>query len=352
MVIAGNSSFNAGLARFGVGMVGMFMLPALYPPMSDQVGVFIAYLLAAAVFQWMIWKGVGGRARAIAGGLMDLTMLTFISHRVGSFNAAVVSVYFFVVTLNCLAVGRRFGMTLAMLGASMYSGVVLAESLEWLPYGPDAVGWAARGAPSVLDASLEAAMVSLLLVALAGVVGKLLRLVEKREEALLAANQRLDRLSKLDPLTQLYNRRHLLQRVGEEMSWLARGRPLTMLMIDLDRFKRVNDTHGHLVGDTLLRELGGALEEESRQTDVVGRYGGDEFLVLLPDTDEADARVVAERMLACVRSTSAVFEPPVEVTVSIGLAVGAAGESIQMILQRADDAAFASKQAGGDRLTP
>lgn len=350
-VIEGNSSFNAGLARFGVGLVGMFMLPALYPPVAAHRWVFVLYLLSAAVFQLLIWKDIGGKARAIAGGLVDLTMITFLSHRVGSFNATVVSIYFIAVTLNSMAVGRKTGMLLAWLGALMYSGVVLAEAAELLPYAPDALGWAARGTPTILDGALEAGMVSLLLVSLAAVVGKLLRLVEKREEALLAANKRLERLSKLDPLTQLYNRRHLLHRLGEEMSWLSRGRPLAVLMIDLDKFKRVNDTHGHLTGDALLRELGDGLTEESRQTDVVGRYGGDEFLILLPDTDAGDAARVAKRMLVRVRDTSSRFDPPVEVTASIGMSMGAERESIQMIVQRADDAAIMSKQGGGDRIS-
>src|SRR5690606_19886099 len=113
--------------------------------------------------------------------------------------------------------------------------------------------------------------------------------------ALETANAQLELLSQRDPLTDLYNRRHLVERLDQELRHVRRGRDVTFLMIDLDGFKRVNDLHGHLVGDAMLRRVAEAMRETMRETDVVGRWGGDELGVLLPDTALEEAAIAAQR---------------------------------------------------------
>src|SRR5690606_35897552 len=99
------------------------------------------------------------------------------------------------------------------------------------------------------------------------------------------------------PLTQLYNRRHLMERLESELARVRRGKPLAVVMVDLDRFKRVNDDTGHQRGDSLLQDLARGLARAVREADVVGRYGGDEFVVILPDTSPADAEIAAARVV-------------------------------------------------------
>ena len=122
-------------------------------------------------------------------------------------------------------------------------------------------------------------------------------------------------------------------------------RPLTIAIVDIDHFKSVNDTHGHAAGDRVLAAVAGSLREQLRAEDQLGRLGGEEFLVLLPDTDSAAAGHVAEKL----RAEVAAAPTPVPVTVSIGVA-GWDGETPEDLLHRADEALYAAKQAGRDRV--
>src|SRR5262249_10125157 len=148
------------------------------------------------------------------------------------------------------------------------------------------------------------------------IVALLVRQVRRREQELVEANARLEDLSQRDPLTELYNRRYLYERLDHELARVRRGHPLAVVMIDLDRFKAVNDAHGHLQGDRLLRDIAAAVASTTRVTDVPGRYGGDEFLIVLPDTDLERARTVAQRVAESVRTAGWRFEAPHPVTAS------------------------------------
>ena len=119
------------------------------------------------------------------------------------------------------------------------------------------------------------------------------------EQRLHTENAKLQTLAMTDELTGIANRRAMLQ-AAEEI--LSSGRLLSVVMFDLDHFKQINDTHGHLVGDQVLISVATCLKENTRVGDVIARYGGDEFVLLLPDTDEEAARVIAERVLRSVRS--------------------------------------------------
>ena len=120
-------------------------------------------------------------------------------------------------------------------------------------------------------------------------------------ESTMADNARLEQLAQTDPLTQLLNRRALTERITAEMERALRyDSTMALLMIDLDHFKKVNDTYGHLVGDDVLRDVAQLLGETIRGSDIVARYGGEEFLVLLPETDDEGAESFAERIRAAV----------------------------------------------------
>ncbi len=164
-------------------------------------------------------------------------------------------------------------------------------------------------------------------------------------------HDRLETLSTTDALTGLPNRKGLLQ--GFEL-FLARyrrhGRPFSVLMLDIDHFKRVNDRHGHLAGDQVLREVAQTLVREMRQVDLVGRFGGEEFMLLLDETPQETALLVAERIRHAIAANPPVFNGRViEVTASLGVAEVAPGEGFEAVVQKADEALYLAKQQGRNR---
>jgi diguanylate cyclase (GGDEF)-like protein len=175
------------------------------------------------------------------------------------------------------------------------------------------------------------------------------------------AHQEAQRLSLTDPLTGLWNYRYLQESVRREVERASRfHRMLTVLAMDLDRFKEVNDTYGHGAGDAVLIEFARRVRLGLREVDLAFRQGGEEFVVLLPETDRAGGIVVAERLGAIVRGDPVVIQPhqsgaahdaPVHiaVTMSIGIAVYPDhATTAQQVLDAADDALYAAKAAGRD----
>jgi diguanylate cyclase (GGDEF)-like protein len=160
------------------------------------------------------------------------------------------------------------------------------------------------------------------------------------------------RLARTDALTDIPNRRYLFEIGEHELSRARRfGHPLSALMLDIDRFKQVNDTHGHAVGDQVLRALARCCLKNIRDIDTIGRYGGEEFVVLLVETDGAGAQKTAERLR--VQAALSVTESPrgpVSVTISVGVAARAENDDLPALLARADQALYAAKQAGRNRV--
>lgn len=157
-----------------------------------------------------------------------------------------------------------------------------------------------------------------------------------------------------DPLTGLYNRRYFDEAIEREVGRAARGNSeLAMLMIDFDHFKKLNDTFGHQAGDAALRAVGGLLLRELRATDIVGRLGGEELAVMLPDTDRASARKVAEQLRQRVRDLPLVHGqvtlPPLTISVGVAMAPGDAADAASLIA-RADQALYRAKRAGRNRV--
>lgn len=162
----------------------------------------------------------------------------------------------------------------------------------------------------------------------------------------------IERLATTDELTALHNRRHLFELAERECARARRtGRPLAAMMLDIDRFKQVNDTYGHKVGDEVLRAVARRLEGCLRQEDILGRYGGEEFVVILPETGRATARTIAQRLLAGVRDEKIpTAHGPVSVTMSIGVAVSEDPPDPMTLVDEADAALYAAKRAGRNRV--
>jgi diguanylate cyclase (GGDEF)-like protein len=193
-------------------------------------------------------------------------------------------------------------------------------------------------------------LVTVLLVASTALVGLLVRAVRRHESELAAANVRLEEISQRDPLTGLFNRRHLFTKLEYELARAKRGHPFGVIMLDLDGFKRVNDVQGHLRGDMLLKEIASALAASTRVIDVTARYGGDEFIVILPDADAAQAQLVAERIAKAIRDVGLRFDAQRPVTASVGTAQAHADDSVASLIHRADESAYRAKKSGGDRI--
>lgn len=169
----------------------------------------------------------------------------------------------------------------------------------------------------------------------------------------------LEQESIKDPLTGIYNRRYLDRRMTEEVKRAQRHNlPLSVLLIDIDHFKQVNDTYGHQVGDSLLIHLSDLILNQIRESDVAARYGGDELLVLAPSTTVSSAAILAERLRIQVESNQLDFsgddshDQDIRVTVSIGIA-GLSPEitDSESVVKHADQALYSSKQEGRNRVT-
>lgn len=162
------------------------------------------------------------------------------------------------------------------------------------------------------------------------------------------AQDRLRDLATRDVLTGTFNRRYVEDVVRRELERSQRySRPLTVAMLDADHFKNVNDTYGHPVGDDVLRAISDRCRALLRTNDVLGRYGGEEFVVVFPETNLDDARIVAERLRAAIAENPiAVGKHTLKMTVSIGLSTLAPGQDAGALLARADAALYAAKNGG------
>jgi diguanylate cyclase (GGDEF)-like protein len=157
-----------------------------------------------------------------------------------------------------------------------------------------------------------------------------------------------------DPLTSLYNRRFLDESLNREMARCKRnGNAFAVLMIDVDHFKRFNDTYGHDAGDSTLRAISGALQRSTRESDIVCRFGGEEFVIVLPDANLEGATARAQRIVEFVRVLEITHDgkPLPSITASIGLAMYPQnGETVKALIQSADKALYEAKGAGRDRI--
>ncbi len=187
---------------------------------------------------------------------------------------------------------------------------------------------------------------------------KLRRMVDERTEEIRRQAEELERLATTDELTGTWNRRSFMETLGMELKRLGRAPQdarLALMILDLDGFKDVNDTWGHAVGDRLLGAIGRKLPQVLRSTDLVARYGGDEFAVLLSMTTREGAMVAATKLVRVVAATRIdVGDIGISVTASVGLAIVAPSSSldvgVERLIARADVALYAAKRAGGNRV--
>jgi diguanylate cyclase (GGDEF)-like protein len=174
--------------------------------------------------------------------------------------------------------------------------------------------------------------------------------------------ERMQEAAQLDPLTSLHNRRALAEDYARLQAGNTRRRrnegdkhtnqPVAILLADIDKFKSINDTYGHPVGDMVIKEVAGTMRESVRRRDVVARWGGEEFALLLPRTSEENALKIAETIRGNVGASDILHEvdPDRKISVSIGLAIVNFNDPLELNLAKADLALYAAKELGRDRV--
>lgn len=173
--------------------------------------------------------------------------------------------------------------------------------------------------------------------------------IEKKQTELMEMNTILVELSMTDKLTGLKNRRFFQERLEEQISLFNEtGEKFSLLILDIDHFKKVNDTYGHHVGDEVLVQLAHILTTQTREIDIAARYGGEEFVVILPNTDVEESKLLAEKLRHCVELTQ---WKTGTLTVSIGIASFTEHASDTTMVKHADQALYASKENGRNRVT-
>lgn len=346
-----------GLGYWSLSLVlhalGYFFL-ALRGQVPDEISILLANLLGSAAMAcvlaavcrfmghalpWrrMVWP-VAAAAPLIAVFLDDYVARLVIGGTLYPLQI--------MLALSVLWRGRRTvpgrGLRLVMLGMGVQAGMLLLRGLL------AALGLMPTDGGLLQGNAMQAATVLVtFLVVLVASLGFIFMAKDRADEAnrLLAAH---------DVLTGAANRRTLIIALDRDVARAVRTRqPLAVLMVDVDHFKAVNDTYGHLAGDHLLRHLVHVLRSRVRSQDLVGRYGGEEFLVLLPDTHLRGATELAQQLRQAVEQSACDYaDQRIAVTVSIGVFGGRLepGDSWDMLIHAADRALYAAKAAGRNRV--
>lgn len=261
----------------------------------------------------------------------------------GELRTMVLPIMMLILVFGMFQLHGRAALTLALLG-------LLDLAL--------AMSFAAHVWPQSFDAALEAGHFMMAVVCLPGIgilAGRLSRIRQRlvlQREQLNEALARIEELATRDVLTGLYNRRHGESLLRQALQRQRRtGTPFAVGLIDLDHFKRINDRHGHAIGDAVLRAFAEAAQSTLRGTDTLTRWGGEEFLLLLDDADAAAASIAMQRIQGAVAQAGVEAEgSALSFTFSAGVAVFAEGETELLLLDRADRALYRAKSAGRDRV--
>lgn len=162
------------------------------------------------------------------------------------------------------------------------------------------------------------------------------------------------RMTIIDGLTEAYNKRYFLEFLDREMARCARyQRPLSLVMFDLDHFKKINDTHGHLAGDAVLREMVRRLRSRIRKEELLARYGGEEFVVVLPETDHTGAMDFAEQIRRLVERAPFKFEDvliPLTISVGVTTIIGPSNSDVAQFIRTTDENLYRAKRSGRNRV--
>jgi diguanylate cyclase len=316
-------------------------------PLVPTVWLGVTVLVTSAAFYAALRSGWNLRFKrdpALAFGQLVCGLLYFYWMYVlaGPASGAVI-----IITASHIAYSM-FGMTMQqvrrlVLISLLNLGVMIALC-AW--FAPERFPWRVQ-----LVTFIYACLVIPLIARLAAQVASLHERLRAQRSELKVALSRVQDLAIWDDLTQVHNRRHLMEQMQAE--WRKRARkpvPLCVALLDIDLFKSVNDRHGHAAGDEVLRRFSKAAKGIVRNTDLLGRWGGEEFMVMLPDTPVAQAEVALQRLRAQLSTLElADIAADLKITFSAGLVELTEGESLEAAIERADQAMYRAKTGGRNR---
>ena len=315
------------------GLVGLSLVSGTF-----FLSVTVCYLISREYNpSWLSFASSGLDVTVVSAGL---AIFLFVNQPHTAVNSKVVfEGYFLAIASTSLRYDKRVCITAGLLAFSEYLAIVYFAATRWdlnnavySPYPYGLFSWSAQ--ISRLIMMLTASALSL---------------------ALVARSQKLLRMATSDPLTGLFNRGYVDDRFAIELSRARRhGRQLTLAVIDVDCFKSLNDTHGHSTGDVVLRKIGAILRHSFRQSDTVGRYGGEEFVVILPEMNIQDALQKLDFLRELVATTPIDLNKrgeTVTVTISAGLAgLPEDGNDAAELFALADERLFQAKREGRNRV--
>jgi diguanylate cyclase (GGDEF)-like protein len=314
-------------------IVGLILTSATF-----SLSVVIYYLISREFNpSWLSFVSVGFDVTLVSAGL---TLFLLLNQPHTAVNSKVIfEAYFLAIAGTSLRYDKRVCITAGLLAVGEYLAIVLFAARHWdlnspiySPYPYGVFGWANQTSRMIIMLIASALSV-----------------------AIVSRSQKLLQLATSDPLTAMFNRGYVDDRFAIELSRARRyGTPLSIAVIDADRFKQLNDAHGHLAGDVVLRKIGDILRDSFRQSDTAGRYGGEEFVVILPETDIEVARRKLESLRELIANTPMQLrgcKQDTHVTVSAGLAsFPQDGEDAYELFALADQRMFQAKQEGRNRV--
>jgi diguanylate cyclase (GGDEF)-like protein len=302
------------------------------------LSIVVYFLISREFNPW--WLSFASSALDVTVVSAGLTLFLIMNEPHTAVNSKVVfEGYFLAIGATCLRYDKRVCITAGLLAFAQYLAIVCFAATHWdlnnpsyAPYAYGLFGWSAQISRLIIMLTASALSFSLV-----------------------ARSQKLLQLATSDQLTGLLNRGSVDDRFTVELSRAKRyGTPLTIAVIDADRFKSLNDTHGHPSGDLVLRKLGAILRDSFRQSDTAGRYGGEEFVVILPETDIAAGHQKIESLRELVASTPIALSArgnTIQLTISAGLAsYPRDGEDATELFALADDRMFQAKKEGRNRV--
>jgi len=323
----------------------------------------VVHLEGLVILERSLWMMVGFWAAMVAWGLLvrrrageavlyvTLTVQgvvvtgVWVAYLSGHYASQAVLILVGFLVLCYVAFPRRLYRPATAVAGLLFVAASVAERLEWIPYGPLFVT-APGGQGSHPDRTVAFLGLWMISVALFLIGGAVVFNVRR----LRASEAMLREESRTDPLTGLPNRRYLLETARHQLAHAARHHlPISVLVIDVDRFKEINDRFGHDAGDRVLTTLACTLRDTIREEDTIARFGGDEFVAVLPGADFRDAERVAERCRRNVEKAELSLDgatDPVTVTVGAAQYQGTAILTPEQIIARADRALYRAKQAG------
>lgn len=325
---------------------------SLFGPLDTKenmvgLGLTCGIFFLSVVVYWLIWREYNPRWLSFATSSFDVTMVSialamflFLGEPHTAVNSKVVfEGYFLAISGTSLRYDKRICISAGLLGLAEYVAIVTVAATHWdlnntaySPYPYGMFSWNAQIARFII--LLTASALSL---------------------SLVVRSQRLLQLATTDMLTGLFNRGHIDDRLGIELSRASRyEKPLTIAVIDVDLFKSLNDAHGHAAGDNVLRNIGAILRNSFRESDTAGRYGGEEFIVILPETGIDAAQQKLESLRRQIENTAMALSArgqTARITISAGLAsFPQDGNSAGDLFASADERMFQAKRAGRNRV--